>query len=143
MRGNQIPSSDMPPTRKDAMPTQPIKNTGELVNEVLEAILPDDAEGYITPELYVHRMPTHGAQEMNIRLYVPVTSDTNDTDLVAFAYDLVTTALSEFTNNDACDVCLRVRSGHFDLHPDLPTHIRESDLGDYAVIDAFVLDSLT
>ena len=57
------------------------------------------------------------------------------------AYDLVTTCLSETTNNDACDVSIRERSAHFSFHDDLNSYA-VSDLTS-VVIDAEVLDELS
>lgn len=119
----------------------PLQITEDLVYKVTEEIKDDESEGYIDPALYVHRMNTDGSQEMNIRLYVP--NPENESDLLTLAFDIVCTALSDLTNNDACDICLRIRTAHFSSHPDIPAVHDNRHPGELAVIDAFVLDSLT
>jgi hypothetical protein len=78
-----------------------------------------------------------GQQEL--RLIASTDDDRSDT-LRTFAYDLMTMAFSEFTNNDACDVTVRERSAHLSSHDDLPEHVRN---GNYVVVDVRIDDYLS
>jgi hypothetical protein len=80
--------------------------------------------------------------ECHIRLIAPIDHPEADR-LRTIAYDTATSYLSETTNNDACDIVVRERSAHFDLHEDLKwLHDPEHPLH-AIVVDAIVKDSLT
>jgi hypothetical protein len=73
-----------------------------------------------------------------LQLVAPINDDVA-TRLRNIAYDVATCLLSETTNSDACDVIVRERSGHLNLHDDL-TDIPSDD---YVVVDAAVTDYLS
>lgn len=77
----------------------------------------------------------HDGAIRELRLVAPIDIDYN---LRQLAYDLITTLLSETTNNDACDVTIRERSAHLGYHDDIP-----QDLDDVVVIDAKIEDELS
>lgn len=80
------------------------------------------------------------APYMHLRLIAP---HRDAEPLIPIAGLAVEMLFSELTNNDACDITVRVRSAHLDDHDDLPDDVRNSDFATYVVIDADVLDYLT
>lgn len=64
-------------------------------------------------------------------------------ELRNLGYDLATTLLSETTNNDACDVIVRERTAHFSYHDDIPNYVKNSQFGEYIVVDVTIEDELS
>jgi hypothetical protein len=65
-----------------------------------------------------------------------------DYDILAFAYGIVSTMFSETTNDDACDVTIRERSAHFDLHEDLK-ELHDLPFATVVILDVSIVDALS
>lgn len=114
----------------------------EAIDDILDATDDTSAlggfDGWITPtiRLIVPR------DVSGIRYLRVVTRSSDHTHLCReFAYDLLTTLLSETTNNDACDVVIRERSAHLDAHPDLDGF--HGEVFGTVIIDAVIMDELS
>src|SRR5262245_46743125 len=62
-------------------------------------------------------------------------------EIMDLAFNMAESVLTTLTDHDACDVVVRVRSGHFDIHEDL--RYLELEGFTHFVVDARVEDSLT
>ena len=79
-----------------------------------------------------------------LRLVFPMNGDVVDAGHEgSFTQAVLESLFSETTNNDACDVKVRVRSAHFDTHPDIPRFVKEDNFGMWVVVDAEILDYLS
>lgn len=81
---------------------------------------------------------TGNVKDHTIRAIVPM--EVVEDGLFQFVANVLTTLLSETTNNDACDVTVRERSAHLDSHTDLDGF--HDDLM-HVIYDAKVEDWLT
>lgn len=125
------------------MPNTPY-GTLEMVNAALvQAQKPDGSYTFQYKDLAVAvNVANHTIR--HVRLIAPMSSPHIDL-LRGLSYELVTTLLSETTNNDACDVTVRERSGHLNDHEDLPAHVRRGHQrrDAHVVVDAKVEDELS
>lgn len=112
-----------------------------VLDEVLSTALPTDTfDRWVTPDIRLI-VPERGGERDYLRLVVRPPAMTGAFNPRDFAYDLLTTILSETTNNDACDVVIRERSAHLDAHPDLDGF--HGEVFGTIIIDAVILDELS
>jgi len=73
---------------------------------------------------------------VNLRLLVPLEFGAD----MQLPFDVATLLLSETTHNDACDITVRVRAAHFNLHADISD---DTDETKFAVYDVIITDYMS
>lgn len=119
----------------------PVYSQLNLVDAILGR-LDDDAEGmdhFPWQDLQVTVWAQGGAIR-KIRLVCDL-GNNHENLLRDLAYEVVTTLLSETTNNDACDVVVRERSGHLKDHGDLVQ--AGLSVNPWLIVDAEIMDEYT
>jgi hypothetical protein len=119
-----------------------IIDTTEYRENIL-TLLMDNDEVTVGNGITIKKL-TNMEDEFKLRLIVPMElldNDDNHRSVFFLAYDLISTMLSETTNNDQCRITLTETSAHFDVH-DLREYA-ELPFASVVVIDAEINDYLS
>ena len=110
----------------------------ELGDAILAALGDSDNVDFITHEsgIHIYAKFGYGSQPpLILELTVPKDIDNG----FQLAYDVCFQLIAETGNNDVCDLIVRERSAHFNLHSDL----NDDDENEYVIYDAIVLDYMS